>query len=99
MDDFEPSKIILRIKLWKYAARTVPVIVLAALFFLHLVGWDNLYEKLIIISGTTFVAICVFWWWWAVNKILSLALIINRTGTNLKEIKKEIISIKKNFRS
>jgi hypothetical protein len=95
MDDINLAKTIRRVKLWKCAARTVPIAILAALTFLHFIGWDTLYEKLITISGTTFIAICVFWWWWAVNKIISLANIISRTGSNLKEIKNEIISIKK----
>jgi hypothetical protein len=77
-------------RLWAYAAWTLPFLALAAIVFEHFIGWDNLYNKTIIIIAVTFFTISVFWWWWALNKFTIVIGAMRDTENSFSEIKDEL---------
>lgn len=91
------NKIIIETKLWKYAGWTIPFSALSFLFFLEFIGFEENYQKILLIGAMIFFIISVIWWWWAIEKIKQLSEMILSTGkdfkiidTNIKEIKKDL---------
>lgn len=79
---------------WLYAAWTAPFVALAALFFLQVIGWAEIYEKSLVIGSVIFFSVAVFWWFWAVYKIKFLADVISKSVDNFKDIKDTVREIR-----
>ena len=82
------------VRWWTYAAWTLPFVALAGLFFFNLLGWENAFNKTLVIGATIMFSISVFWWWWAIYKIFNFAEMMERTADKINTIKKEFNSIK-----
>ena len=87
-----------QVRLWKYAAWTLPFVALAAIVFSSFVGIDSLFDKTIVIVSSTFFAIAVFWWWWALHKLLDVVKVLDATARSLRWVKDSIGSIRKDLR-
>jgi len=87
-----------QVKLWKYAAWTLPFVALAVIVFASFVGIDGLFDKTIVIVSSTFFAIAVFWWWWALHKLLDIVKVLDATARSLRWVKNSIGSIRKDLR-
>jgi hypothetical protein len=81
--------------LWAYAAWTLPFVALAAIVFEHFIGWDQLYNKTIIVIAVVFFSISVFWWWWALNKFVIVLGAMRDTEKGFAEILHEIKETRK----
>lgn len=79
---------------WAYFAWTIPIVALAALFFLETFGLENLYHKVMLIGAVIFFSIAVFWWWWAIFKIKSIAELMSNAADRFSSLKEDL----KNFR-
>ena len=88
----------IQVRLWKYAAWTLPFVALAVIVFSSFVGIDSLFDKIVVIVSSTFFAIAVFWWWWALHKLLDIVKIMDATARSLQWVKDSIGSIKKDLR-
>jgi ABC-type multidrug transport system fused ATPase/permease subunit len=82
---------------WTIAARTLPFVALAGLFFIYFIGWDNMYEQALTIGAIIFFSVAVFWWWWAIYKIASFAKLLEQTTKNFEYIKNELSKFKKDL--
>ena len=87
----------LQIKLWLYAAWSLPVTSIVALLLLDIFGWDTWYSQLLIVVTTVFIFVSSFWWWWIMFKVVDLNLTLNKTTDHFDFIKKELQEIKKEF--
>lgn len=92
------GKIKKEVSWWSYAAWSLPLIVIAALFASHVTNGSTVYHYILIGAAMTFFSISVFWWWWAIYRIRSLSSILVDTGERVtivriyvEEIKKEIV--------
>ena len=83
--------------LWAYAAWTLPFVALAAIVFEHFIGWENFYNKTIIIIAVTFFSISVFWWWWALNKFVIVISAMRDTEKSFEDIKDELKLTRQEF--
>jgi len=82
---------------WIRLGWTTPFVGLGALFFLYFIGWTELYEKILVITATSFFAIAVYWWWWALYKILNIAELLDATIKKFDAVKKEIKEVRKDL--
>ena len=93
-DDIEnkkkADKIQKEVKWWAYCAWSFPPVVLATIFFVNLVGWTNLYDRLIVAGAVIFFSIAVIWWWWAIFKIRDIASLMSGTIDRFKSLKEEL---------
>jgi len=87
-----------QVRLWKYAAWTLPFVALAAIVFSSFVGIESLFDKTIVIVSSTFFAIAVFWWWWALHKLLDIVKVLDATARSLQWVKNSIGSIRKDLK-
>lgn len=85
------------VKWWAYAAWSMPFAGLAGLFFIHVLGWDTLYEKSLVIGAILMFTISVYWWWWAINKIALLADIMSQTARNFDAIRQQLRKFKRDM--
>jgi hypothetical protein len=85
------------VSLWVLAARTLPFIALAVLFFIHFIGWDRMYEQALTIGAVIFFGVAVFWWWWAIYKMATFAELLKQTVDSFQVIKDELSNLKKDI--
>jgi hypothetical protein len=93
------DKIYKQTQWWKYAAGTLPVVCLFALFFIDIIGWQETYKKFFFAIVIVFVALGGFWWWWAIDKIVTLTSVLLKTEKIMSEIQSEIKFIKNDVKS
>lgn len=87
-----------QVRLWKYAAWTLPFVALAAIVFSSFTGIDTLVDKIIVIISSAFFAVAVFWWWWALHKLLDIVKIMDATARSLQWVRDSIGSIKRDLK-
>jgi len=87
-----------QVRLWKYAAWTLPFVALAAIVFSNFVGIETMFDKTIVIISSSFFAVAVFWWWWALHKLLDIVKVLDATARSLQWVKNSIGSIRKDLR-
>jgi len=87
-----------QVRLWKYAAWTLPFVALAVIVFSSFVGIDTLFNKAIVVISSAFFAVAVFWWWWALHKLLDVVKVLDATARSLRWVKDSIGSIRKDLR-
>jgi hypothetical protein len=75
---------------WRYAAGTIPSVVVAVLVLLDIIGWSGEYNKIIFIILLSFFTTGVLWWWWAIDKILELSKLLLDTEKKFTELTTEI---------
>lgn len=85
------------VRLWSWAAWTLPFVALSGIFFLDIIGLDSWIHTAIVIGGVVFFTIAVYWWWWAIHKVSKISTLMLNTAINIKEIGKEIKEFKKDF--
>ena len=83
------------VRWWAYAGWSVPIIALASLFFVNIIGLESLFNQLIVVGAVSFFSLSVVWWWWAIFKLAAIAKLMLNTAVNLKEIGSELKSINK----
>lgn len=83
---------------WIRAAWTVPFTALSGLFFLHFIGWGDLYEQTLVVAATTFFTVSVYWWWWAIYKIVNIAELLRGTVENFEKVKQELRKFRRDFK-
>jgi hypothetical protein len=86
-----------QVRLWKYAAWTLPFVALAAIVFSSFIGIETMFDKTIVIISSSFFAIAVFWWWWALHKLLDIVKVLDATARSLQWVKNSIGSIRKDL--
>jgi hypothetical protein len=84
---------------WRYAAGTVPSVVVAVLVLLDVIGWSGEYNKVIFIILLCFFTTGVLWWWWAIDKIVELSKLLLEAENKFSELKTEIKFIQKELNS
>lgn len=82
------------INVWAWAATILPMVALAALFFMEFIGLRSYYHTTLVIGATIMFGISVCWWWWALYTIANVTKIIGKTTDNIEEVTKEVITIK-----
>lgn len=87
-----------QVRWWAYAAWTLPFVALGGLGFLHLFGWETLYDRSIVVGAVAFFTISVFWWWWAIFKIKVLVDILEHVGDRFETVKEHIVAIKNDIK-
>lgn len=85
------------VSLWVLAARVLPFVALAGLFFIHFIGWDKMYNQALTIGAIIFFGVAVFWWWWAIYKISAFAGLLKQTVDNFQTIREELSRLKKDI--
>jgi len=86
------------VRWWAYAGWTVPLIALAGIFFIDMIGWTEGWNRAVVIGGIAFFAVAVYWWWWAIFKLARLSNLLLNTANNLKEISEELREINQNLK-
>lgn len=86
-------------KLWLKAARILPLVALAMFIVPYVVGWDSATDKIVCVIIIGFLTVCFLWWFWAVDKILMLLKIYQRSEDLAEKVNKEISVLKKIIRS
>jgi hypothetical protein len=84
-----------QVRLWKYAAWTLPFVALSAIVFIHFVGFNDWLDKTIVMTATLFFAISVFWWWWALHKLVDVLKGLEAASKGLQSLKASINDFKK----
>lgn len=93
-----PEQIKKEVSWWAYAAWTLPLVALGGLFFFELIGWDSIYEKLIVIGAIIFFSVSVFWWWWAIFKIRDIAQLMAASAEKFKQLQEDLSKFKDQFK-
>lgn len=86
-------------EIWRLIGRVVPLLFLGVLFLLYVIGFDDAVRQSIVIGGTIFFAIAIVWWWWAIDKIVFLVSVINKSLEELKSVKESITKFTKDFKN
>jgi hypothetical protein len=92
------QKTLRQIKLWAWAASVLPTMSLAALFFIRVLGLENLYYQLLVIGAVFMFGTAVVWWWWAILTIAKVTETLDTSVTKFDTITHEIIEIKKDVK-
>ena len=85
--------------LWRLIGRVFPILFLGVLFLLYLIGFDDAVRQSIVAGGTIFFAIAIIWWWWAIDKIVFLVGVINKSLEELKSVNESIAKFTKDFKN
>jgi len=83
-----------QIRLWSYAAWTLPFTALAMIVFSY--WYDNavFYSQIIWLISVVFFTVGVFWWWWALYKLLEIIKRLETTAHGLTSIKQAIRNLR-----
>ena len=82
------------VRWWSYAAWILPLVALAGIFFVMVIGWDDSQlHRLAIVGGVTFFSISTCWWWWALYKLMKVSSLMLHTAESLKDIGSELRDI------
>ena len=88
-----------QVRAWAFFAASVPIVALGVVWFVYMIGWTSLLNKLIIVGAVAFFGIAVFWWWWAIFQIALLSIMLLRARDKFDEVKKDLVDIKHEFES
>lgn len=88
-----------QIRWWAWAAAVLPMITLAALFFIRYIGTDTYYGIALIIGAVGMFGTAVLWWWWAIYTIANITKNLTITIEKFDDVKTDIKEIKKDVRS
>ena len=75
---------------WTFLARTLPFIALSFILLAHFLGWDAAYKKSFIVIGSCLFGVAVYWWWWAINKIVEIMKVFEKTEHDLRKVEENI---------
>jgi hypothetical protein len=92
------QKTLRQIKLWAWAATVLPTTFLAALFFIRIIGLENVYYQLLVAGATFMFGIAVVWWWWAIYAIAKVTEILDTSSTKVDIIVEEIENLKEDIK-
>ena len=84
---------------WKLIGKVFPLLFLGILFLLYVIGLDDAVRKGIVIGGSIFFAIAIIWWWWAIDKIVFLVSLINKSLDELKNVKESLTKFTKDLKN
>jgi hypothetical protein len=87
------------ITIWDWAARILPLIVLAIVTVLHFLEESDLLSIILEITAILFLIICFFWWWWALYKIAATIKYMNNAHNRLKEVLTEFKLFRKDLKN
>ena len=93
------KKALRQISIWAWAATVLPLVALAGLFFLEMIGMRTYYHVSLVIGCTIMFAISVFWWWWALYTIAGVTALLGKTSDNLNEVTTEVKEIKDDIKN
>ena len=79
-----------QVRWWAYAGWSIPIIALASIFFVYIIGPTDIFHTMIITGAILFFSIAVFWWWWAIFKLAGIAKLMLNTASNLRDIGNEL---------
>ena len=71
------------VRLWKYAAWSLPLIALALVLSAWFFGYQTLEEIIVLIIIGTFASAMFIWWWWATFTIYD---VVQATDDRLKKL-------------
>ena len=89
------KKALSQISIWAWAATILPLVALAGLFFLEMIGLRSYYHATLIVGATVMFAISVVWWWWALYTIAGVTSVLGKTSDKLDIVVEEVVDIKK----
>ena len=92
-NDFR-NKTLRQIRLWAWAAAVLPLVGLAAIFFIWVFGTDTLFSNALIVGETTIFATAVIWWWWAIYVINKIVHQWDTTRQSVSEVLTELRAVK-----
>ena len=84
-----------KIKWWKYATGSIPIICLLILILLDVIALSSFDSGLPIAILLVFVAVSIFWWWWAIERIITLSKLLGITEAKLLYVRQEIVEIRR----
>lgn len=88
-----------QISIWAWAATILPLVALAGLFFLEMIGLRSYYHVSLVIGATFMFAVSVVWWWWALYTIAGVTKLLGKTSENLDEVTTEVKDLKKEIKT
>lgn len=83
------------VRLWTYAAWTLPFLAIALIVFEHFIGVDTWISTTLVIITTIFFSISVFWWWWALNKVVTIMAAMKANEDRFQEVIHEMKQTRK----
>ena len=98
MKDFH-KRALSQISIWAWAATVLPLVALAGLFFMEFIGLRSYYHVALTIGATVMFAVSVVWWWWALYTIAGVTNLLGKTSENLNEVTTEVKEIKKDIKT
>ena len=94
LKDFH-KKQLQEIKWWIWAAIVLPIVALAGLFFIEVIGLDTYVNTALTIGATAMFFVSVVWWWWAIWTIARVITMLSNTVDKFDGVKEDLRSIKK----
>lgn len=88
-----------QVRAWAFFAASVPIVALGVVWFVYMIGWTSLLNKLIIVGAVAFFGVAVFWWWWAIFQIALLSIMLLRANDKFTEVSRDLEEIKKDLNS
>ena len=92
------KKALSQISIWAWAATVLPLVALAGLFFLEMIGLRSYYHVTLTAGATIMFAISVVWWWWALYTIAGVTSLLGKTSKKLDTVVEEVTDIKKEIK-
>lgn len=86
------------IKWWAWFATVGPIVALAGLFFINIIGLHNWVETLLTIGAIIMFTIAVIWWWWAIWTIAKVTDILSNTVDRFDVVQEDLKTVKKGIR-
>lgn len=93
------KKALSQISIWAWAATVLPIVALAGLFFLEMIGLRSYYHVSIVIGATVMFAISVVWWWWALYTIAGVTSILGKTSEKFDKVTTEVKTLKEEIKT
>jgi len=93
MKDFHLKKF-QHIKLWAWAASTLPIVTLFSVILFNLLAPQDVYDIVIICVGILLFLISVIWWWWVMYTLAQLTNLLSQTSKDFLDVKNEVIEIR-----
>ena len=97
LKDFHKKKL-KEIKWWAWLATIGPIVTLAGLFFIKVIGVSSWVEILLTVGAILMFSVAVVWWWWAIWTIAKVTDILSITVDRFNVVEDSIKSVKKDIR-
>lgn len=92
------EKTIKQLKVWAVIGVILPIVFLASLFLISLFGFEEAYQRALVIGATIMFTTATIWWWWVLSTIFDITKLLSRTNDRFDVVREDLTEIKKEIK-